>query len=100
LEGEEKKLNKGILIFCQRSSLFWDIARPRVDIDDSEQHTVPTFKGPAVHATSQNSKDFKHATAEVCSLCLSELLVFSSKQEEKGLNREDATISNYGDKRK
>jgi hypothetical protein len=54
-----------------------------VDIDDSEQHTLPIFKGPAFHATYQNSEGLKHATAEVCNLCLSELVLFSSKQEEK-----------------
>lgn len=71
-----------------------------MDVDESEQHTVPIFKRPAVHATSQKSKDLKHAMAEVCYLCLSELVIFSSKQEEKGLNREDATISNYSGERK
>jgi hypothetical protein len=100
LEEEQKRLNEGILIFCLKSSLFWDIARRRVDIDVSEQHTVPIFKDPAVYATSQNSEDLKHATAEVRNLCLSELVIFSSKQEDYGLNREDATISNYIGKRK
>jgi len=71
-----------------------------VDIDDSEQHTVPTFKGPAVHATYQNTEDLKPATAEVCSLCLSEVVTFSSKQGENGLNREDANVYDYNGKRK
>jgi hypothetical protein len=83
LEEERKRLNEGILIFCLKSSLFWDIARRRADIDESEQHTVPTFKGPAVHATSQNNEDLKPATAEACSLCLSEVVIFSNKQEDK-----------------
>jgi len=100
LEGEKKSLKEGILIFCLKSSLFWDIARSMVHIDDSEQHTFPIFKGPTVYATSQNNEDLKQATAEVCNLCLSELVIFSNKQEEKVLNREDATISNYSGKRK
>ena len=67
-EREQKSLNEGILIFCLSPSVFWDIARRWVNIDDSEQHIVPISKGPAIHATSQNNEDLKPATAEVLNL--------------------------------
>jgi hypothetical protein len=67
LEGKQERLYEDILIFCLRSSLFWDIVQRRLFIDVSGQYISPIFKGKTVLPTPptfQNSEDLKHAMAE------------------------------------